>query len=110
MNTRTGYAALLTAIVGFAACAVAMAAELSGTVKIDLPPEAARLKPGPGLDVAQKSCMSCHSVDYIYMQPPLTKDQWHGEVVKMQKVFGATFPDSDVDTIVNYLMLQNGKP
>jgi hypothetical protein len=53
--------------------------------------------------------MICHSVDYIYMQPPLTKDQWHAEVMKMKKVFGAPVPDSDADTIVKYLMSQNGK-
>jgi hypothetical protein len=53
--------------------------------------------------------MICHSVDYIYMQPPLTKDQWQAEVVKMKKVFGAPVPDGEVDTIVEYLMSQDGK-
>jgi hypothetical protein len=109
MNTRTRCAALLTAVLGLAACAMPQAANMGGTVKIDLPPETARFKPGPGMDVAVKSCMTCHSVDYIYMQPPLTKEQWHGEVVKMIKVFGAQIPESDVEPIVNYLMSQNGK-
>jgi len=53
--------------------------------------------------------MTCHSVDYICMQSPLTKDQWQGEVVKMKKVMGAPIPDNEVDTIVEYLMSQNGK-
>jgi hypothetical protein len=109
MNTRTRCAALLTAVLGLAACAMPQAANMGGTVKIDLPPETARFKPGPGMDVAVKSGMTCHSVDYIYMQPPLTKEQWHGEVVKMIKVFGAQIPESDVEPIVNYLMSQNGK-
>ncbi len=109
MNTRNRCAALMTAILGLAACAMPQAANMSGPVKIDLPPETARLKPGPGVDVVAKSCMMCHSVDYIYMQPPLTKDEWHGEVVKMIKVFGAPIPESDVEAIVNYLMSQNGK-
>jgi hypothetical protein len=43
------------------------------------------------------------------MQPPLTKDQWRGEVVKMKNVFGAPFGENDIDTIVAYLMSQNGK-
>ena len=81
----------------------------TGTVSIQLPAETAELKPGPGLDVARANCMICHSVDYIYMQPPLTREQWQGEVMKMKKVMGAPIADGDVDTIVQYLMSQNGK-
>jgi cytochrome c5 len=109
MNKLTQSTVLLSALLGLTASAATFAAEM-GTVKIDLPAENARLKPGPGMDAAEKSCMICHSVDYIYMQPPLSKEQWQAEVVKMKKVFGAPIPDSDVDTIVNYLMSQNGKP
>jgi hypothetical protein len=53
--------------------------------------------------------MVCHSVDYIYMQPPLTSEQWRGEVLKMKNTFGAPIQDADVDKIVTYLMSQNGK-
>jgi sulfite dehydrogenase (cytochrome) subunit B len=84
-------------------------AESMGPVTIQLPAETARLKSGPGLEATQSNCMTCHSVDYIYMQPPLSKDQWHGEVMKMKKVMGAPIPDDQVDTIVQYLMSQNGK-
>lgn len=87
----------------------AYAADLSNPVNIELPAETARLKPGPGVDTALGSCMTCHSVDYIYMQPPLTTEQWRGEVLKMKNVFGAPFPENDVDAIVTYLMSQNGK-
>jgi len=109
MNTRTRFAALFTAVLGLAACAMPQAANMPGVVKIDMPTETAKFQQGPGWDVAARSCMVCHSVDYIYMQPPLTKTQWHAEVMKMKKVYGAPFPESDVDTIVNYLMTQNGK-
>lgn len=109
MNSHIRFPVFLAAALALAACATPHAADMTGTVKIDLPSETARLKPGPGMDTAAKSCMSCHSVDYIYMQPPLTKAQWHGEVVKMQKVYGAPIPDGDIDPIVNYLMSQNGK-
>jgi sulfite dehydrogenase (cytochrome) subunit B len=108
MNKRSRFAVILYAIFGSAACA-AFAADTSSTVKIELPAETARFKSGPGVETAQQSCMTCHSVDYIYMQPPLTKDQWRGEVVKMKNVFGAPFPEGDVDTIVTYLLSQNGK-
>ncbi len=109
MNNPLRFAKFLPAILALAASATPLAADMSGTVKIDLPPETARFKAGPGMDTAAKSCMSCHSVDYVYMQPPLTKAQWHGEVVKMQKVYGAPIAESDIDTIVDYLMSQNGK-
>jgi len=108
MKNRILFASILAAILGSATC-TAFAADTSGTVKIELPAETARLKSGPGVDTAQQSCMTCHSVDYIYVQPPLTKDQWRGEVVKMKNVFGAPFPESDVETIVTYLMSENGK-
>jgi mono/diheme cytochrome c family protein len=108
MKNNMYVAATLVAIAGSVACKVT-AADISGAVSVELPTEMARLNPGPGLDTALQSCMTCHSVDYIYMQPPLTKDQWRGEVVKMKNVFGAPFPESDVDTIVTYLMSQNGK-
>ena len=80
-----------------------------GPVSIQLPAETAQLKPGPGLEAVQSNCMTCHSVDYIYMQPLLTKDQWRGEVIKMKKVMGAPIPDNEVDTIVECLMSQNRK-
>jgi hypothetical protein len=107
MNKRNRFVAILSAILGSAACP-AFAADLSGTVTIELPAENARLESGPGIDTAQQ-CMICHSADYIYMQPPLTKDQWRGEVLKMKNVYGAPIPETDVDTIVTYLMSQNGK-
>ena len=85
------------------------AADGAGVTQIQLPAETAVLKPGPGLEAAQTHCVSCHSVDYIYMQPPLTEAQWRAVVVKMQKVMGAPIPDGEVDGIVRYLVSQNGK-
>lgn len=109
MKTMLRPALVLAGLFGLLANSTLLAAEAPSEVKIDLPAENARLKPGPGVDTAGRYCMICHSVDYIYMQPPLTKDQWHAEVMKMKKVFGAPVPDEDVETIVNYLMSQNGK-
>jgi len=103
------------------ACALAAAAALgvtrvagaSGTgavpVSITLPPDARQFGPGPGQSVAQANCTICHAADYVYMQPPLTDVQWRAEVVKMKSVYGAPLNDSAVDTLVTYLVRQNGK-
>jgi sulfite dehydrogenase (cytochrome) subunit B len=100
---------MLGGLAAFSSGIEASFAQNIGIVTIQLPPEMARLKPGPGQQAAQNACTICHSVDYIYMQPPLTKEEWHGEVLKMKKVMGAPIPDDEVDTIVKYLMSQNGK-
>lgn len=68
-----------------------------------LPPETARLKPGPGAALAVANCSACHSVDYIITQPSLTPAQWRANVLKMQKVFGAPLTTNLVDGLVDYL-------
>ncbi|HJW27446.1 MAG TPA: cytochrome c, class I [Rhodocyclaceae bacterium] len=88
----------------------AAAAGTPGTVTVKLPDETARFKPGPGVETAARNCTLCHSADYIYMQPPLSRAQWQGEVTKMRKVYGAPIEERDTDAIVGYLLSQNGKP
>lgn len=109
MNAYANFLALLVGVAASFVVIQAATAADKGVVAIQLPPETAQLKPGPGIDVARANCITCHSFDYIYMQPPLTQEQWHGEVVKMKKVMGAPIADTDIDTIVQYLMSQNGK-
>lgn len=73
-------------------------------VTYDLPEETAALKPGPGIDAAQNNCVSCHSADYIAMQPPKKgKAFWEAEVTKMIKVYGAPIEKADAQAIVDYL-------
>jgi hypothetical protein len=43
------------------------------------------------------------------MQPPLTEVQWRAEVMKMKTAYGAPLNDGDVETLVAYLVGQNGK-
>jgi len=100
---------LLAGLLGLVLSAPGFAAEKIGKVTIKLPDETAKYLPGPGEQIANQNCRTCHSVDYVYMQPPLTSEQWHGEVTKMKKVYGAQIDDKDIDTIVTYLMSQNGK-
>lgn len=85
------------------------ATPMTGTVSIDLPPQTAQFKSGTGVDLVQKDCLICHSSEYVSTQPPLTAEQWRGEVVKMKHVMGAPIEDSNIDAIVNYLVTQYGK-
>jgi len=75
---------------------------------INLPEARVELKPGEGLQKVETFCNICHSLDYIAMQPKLTKLQWTATVTKMIKVFGAPIPEEGTKVIVNYLVAQYG--
>ncbi len=81
------------------------------TKAITLPPDHAYgdLTPGPGVELAQRACRSCHSTDYIVMQPRGDAKQWEAVVTKMIKVFGASISDEDAKAIVRYLSTAYGK-
>lgn len=69
-----------------------------------LPDETATLRSGPGVEAAQNNCLSCHSVDYITMQPPKKgKAFWEAEVTKMIKVYHAPIGEEDAKAITDYL-------
>jgi len=63
----------------------------------------AELAPGPGLELVQGYCSTCHSTRCITMQPPLPAPVWEAEVNKMIQAMGASIPASDVPKIVHYL-------
>jgi cytochrome c551/c552 len=91
---------------GFAllVCFLAMAPSLqAGVVKIELPPETAFFKPGPGSELANAQCLTCHSVEYVLAQPPLPQTFWTSSVKKMREKFGASIPDDQVAPLVRYL-------
>jgi mono/diheme cytochrome c family protein len=96
------------AAVAFATFARASASD-NAPVSITLPPDAQTFGPGAGQSVAQANCTICHAADYVYMQPPLTEVQWRAEVMKMKTAYGAPLNDGDVETLVAYLVGQNGK-
>ncbi|MHB8455272.1 MAG: cytochrome c [Acidiferrobacterales bacterium] len=77
-------------------------------VSIKMPPVITKFKPGPGMSETQMYCTICHTPAYVYMQAPLSRDVWKAEVTKMQKAFGCPIPDAKIDTVVNYLVQQNG--
>jgi hypothetical protein len=45
----------------------------------------------------------CHSLDYITMQPRVSKTQWTATVNKMINVMAAPIPKSDAQIIIEYL-------
>ncbi|MGA2394112.1 MAG: cytochrome c [Candidatus Lustribacter sp.] len=87
-----------------------LGATKSGTVSITPPAVNVPFKPGAGMEVVNANCQTCHSAAYIYTQPALTRAQWTAEVTKMKVAYGAPIADGDVNTIVDYLVAQNGKP
>jgi hypothetical protein len=99
---------LLALVLAWLAGGPARAEGGAGEKSITLPTEKVQLGPGPNLDVARRDCSTCHSAEYVYMQPPLTAAQWHAEVVKMKKAYGAPIDEKDFDALVTYLVSQNG--
>jgi hypothetical protein len=97
------------AAVGIFSLAGASRAEESNVVSIELPEDHDTYRPGPHVQDALDYCAACHAADYVYMQPPLTRAQWEGEVAKMRTVFHCPVPDDKAPSIVDYLMSQDGK-
>lgn len=90
--------------------AVAAAPALAAPKSYDLPEPTATLRAPKdpahrgGFDAAQGNCLSCHSVDYVAMQPPgKGKAFWDSEVTKMIKVYHAPITEADAEAIGAYL-------
>jgi len=79
-------------------------ATLAKPLSYKLPDETATFRPGPGVEVAQSNCASCHSADYINFQPPKKgRVFWDAEVQKMIKAYHAPIDEKDAKTITDYL-------
>ena len=78
--------------------------------KFVLPPETAKLKPGPGAELVTAQCLLCHSADYISTQPALTRAQWTATVQKMAQKYGAPVITNRIDELTAYLATNYGKP
>ncbi len=77
-------------------------------VSIQLPAETAVYKNGPGVELAQAHCVSCHSADYISSQPPMPRKFWEGSVKKMKEKFGAPVPDNIAVLLADYFTAAYG--
>jgi hypothetical protein len=62
------------------------------------------------VELVELYCVSCHSLRYIEMQPPLSRKAWEKTVDKMINTFGAPVRDSvSRADIINYLYAIKGK-
>jgi len=52
----------------------------------------------------------CHSAGMVMRQPPLTKDEWRAEIMKMRTSYGAPLPEDQVDGLSEYLKSIGGQP
>ena len=77
-------------------------------VKIELPTETPLFKAGPGSELVTAQCLTCHSSEYITIQPPFARPAWKASVEKMQKKFGAPIPPEQVDALVDYIVKNYG--
>jgi cytochrome c5 len=78
-------------------------------VRVELPGNDEPFPPGVGADIANSQCLICHSAGMILTQPPLKKEEWRAEIVKMRSVYGAPIPDDQVDGLSEYLTIISGR-
>ena len=85
--------------------ALALMAAASARAEEQLVP----LKEGPGQQVVEDNCGSCHSLDYLRRNSLfLDRKGWQSEVTKMTNAFGAPVTPEDAKTIVDYLVKNYG--
>jgi mono/diheme cytochrome c family protein len=77
-------------------------------VSVELPTSQTLFPPGNGADIANGECLICHSAGMVLRQPPLTKEEWIGEINKMRNAFGAPLPADQVEALATYLHTING--
>jgi mono/diheme cytochrome c family protein len=78
-------------------------------VSVDLPSSQTPFPPGNGSVIANAQCLICHSAGMVLRQPPLTQDEWVGEINKMRNSFGAPLPADQVEALAKYLHSINGR-
>ncbi len=77
-------------------------------VEIQLPPEVNAFKQDVGAELANAQCLICHSVEYVSLQPPMTRAFWKSSVQKMQQKYGAAIADEQVEPLADYLTRNYG--
>lgn len=81
----------------------AVASRQWAIVRVELPANEEPFPPGIGADIASSQCLICHSAGMVLTQPPLKKDEWRAEIVKMRTAYGAPIPDDQVEGLSEYL-------
>lgn len=81
----------------------------STITKIEMPGDLSYdYKKGPGQQVAQTYCLTCHSSGYVSMQPPMDAAHWMKSVTKMRKLYGAQMTDEEATKVADYLGAEYG--
>jgi cytochrome c551/c552 len=88
--------------------AVIATAVTAPALDIKLPPETGAFKQDIGAEIANGQCLTCHSVEYVVIQPPMQRAFWKAEVQKMQQKYGAPIPEEQVEAVVDYLTKNYG--
>src|SRR3981081_1239951 len=115
MSTRLRNVALISAIPVLLGIAVATGKAATGpvpkwtTVAVELPASEAIFPPGNGADIANGQCLICHSAGMVLRQPPLSQDEWAGEINKMRSAYGAPIPAAQVGALARDLVGINGR-
>jgi cytochrome c len=104
---KTSFQKVFAAVlfVAIVAAASRLGAEI---VTITLPPETAAYKNTSGVTLLNAQCLTCHSAEYVAMQPPLSIKVWTAEVTKMKAKYGAQFSTNDIPPIAWYLAVNYG--
>jgi mono/diheme cytochrome c family protein len=79
-------------------------------VSVELPASQISFPPGNGSVIANAQCLICHSAGMVLRQPPLTQDEWVGEINKMRNAFGAPLPADQVEPLAKYLQSISAAP
>jgi cytochrome c5 len=72
------------------------------SVNVDIPNRDRRFE-GPGADVVNNNCLTCHSAGMVLTQPRLPRAVWQAEVEKMRNTYKGPIDAGDVPAIVDYL-------
>jgi cytochrome c5 len=72
------------------------------SVNVDFPNRDRQFE-GPGADVVNNNCLTCHSAGMVLTQPRLPRAVWQAEVEKMRNTYKAPVDAQDVPAIVDYL-------
>lgn len=97
------------------ACAVSLASDAAAldelrSTSVQLPESDRTFPPGPGADVVDRNCLTCHSAGMVLNQPALSRPAWAAEVGKMINTYKAPVAQEDVGPIVEYLTHLNASP
>jgi cytochrome c5 len=72
------------------------------SVNVDFPNRDRQFE-GPGADVVNNNCLTCHSAGMVLAQPRLPRAVWLAEVEKMRNTYKGPIDAEDVPAIVDYL-------